>query len=178
MQIAETRKIILLYVCFPAKKLFQTGLWKEEVHQASFLTFWHRRADRFLSSFITQIAPQLRRVWGNINETITVSICVSFSLLANVSSQMGWTIRQASSNVLQIRNHCQQLWSFTPLLHSFARFLAIFTPFRHWQRFLIIFLSFTAFIENYLAVQISVQMNIQKLMLYSSCTINNLIICI
>ena len=132
-QIAMRRTTILLYVCFPAKKLFQTGLWKEEVHQASFLTFGYRRADRLLSSFITQIAPQLRRVWGNINETITVSICVSVSLGKSFfPSGVDCETDLLKCGHLKFRNQCQQPWSFNLMLHPFARFLVSFPPFTQY----------------------------------------------
>lgn len=122
-QTAMMRKIILFYVCFPAKKLFQTGLWKEEVHQASFLPFGHRRADRLLSSFITQIAPQLRRVWDNINETITVSICVSLSLgKPFFPNAMDCETVLLECGHLHFRNRCQQ----PPPLNL------MICPFRHY----------------------------------------------
>lgn len=87
-------------VLLAAEKLFQTSLWEEKVHEAAFLTFGHRRVDRFFSASIPQATPQRWQLWFHVHEALPVGLSVSYSLGVILTNYSKLTSAKASGYVL------------------------------------------------------------------------------
>lgn len=87
-------------VLLAAEKLFQTSLWEEKVHETTFITFRHWRADRFLSASIPQATPQCWRLWFHLHEALPVGLSVSYSLGIILTNFSKLTSAKASGYIL------------------------------------------------------------------------------